>query len=120
MAKKIEAEKTVNERLLEGVKQHLIRTGYDVLDTDNDWIVATSEEDELVFAKVNIVDEWTEEINRPSRAEFENFSLKWMKANHDKVDIEGSIEFRFDLIEPMVINDHSAAIRHVINVMMEG
>ena len=106
--------KTLQERAINAAELFLTRKGYEVLDASDKFVIAESEEGDLVFAHVSIVDE-EDFADMPPRSFFEKFAFTWLMKHSEAI-----AHIRFDDIAMILASGERACERHHINCLSDG
>lgn len=113
-----EISEEFNNRGIRAAERYLAMRGYEILDVDNEdnVIVAATEDETTVFAKITTRDlrdgkTFSFSDNGRGQSWLEEYAGKWIGENTK--DNEGPI--RFDIIAINVIGDERAMVRHHIN-----
>lgn len=106
--------KTMQEKAINAAELLLHRRGYEIIDTNDKFVIAESEDGELVFAHVSITDS-EDFADTPTRELFERFAFTWLMKHS-----ETNMHIRFDDIAMIVMGDERAFVRHNINCVSDG
>ena len=82
---------------------------------DNDWLVFDDDEkNEIVLVKWQVVDNFDEDIIRPSRIELETAMVDFLIENAD--DLKADRRIRVDVVEVLIVGGHTAVLRHLVDM----
>lgn len=107
----------IKDKVLVSVQKYL--TDYVKLNEqdimDDNWMVYDDDEnEEIVLVKWQIVDNFDNDIERPTRTELESTMVNFLIKHAD--DIKADRRIRIDVIEVLIFGDHKAVLRRLVDM----
>lgn len=111
------ASEEIESKVFKSVQKYL--TEYVKLDEqdimDNNWLIYDDDEnDEIVLVKWSIVDNFDDDIKRPTRAELESTMVNFLIKHAD--DIKADRRIRVDVIEVLIFGESKAILRRLVDM----
>lgn len=104
---------TMQERVINAAELCLQRKGYEVLDVTSKFVVASDEDETLVFVHVSYTDGGEDFPPTPNRTYFERFAFSWLMKN----EYADECPIRFDDLSMRVVGQERAFVRHHISCL---